>query len=188
MITKKAMTGNARHGEHQTPPSVSYLWAGAKKSATINDSGSGAGARPCWRRWRGLNIPLHTTFYCFIKLPVNHAFTSFKPFHLFRISQAYIYNSALSCIIRVRKISRLRSLRDGCFNCCRSMLSAHTLSILFFYPIVINPDTERLHAILFSIESASIFRRNIRRENVHRHSPFAKKVYKTPCKLERTMI
>nr|DAO24895.1 MAG TPA: hypothetical protein [Caudoviricetes sp.] len=68
------------------------------------------------------------------------------------------------------------------------MLSAHTLSILFFYPIVINPDTERLHAILFSIESASIFRRNIRRENVHRHSPFAKKVYKTPCKFERTMI
>ena len=135
-----------------------------------------------------LNIPLHTTFYCFIKLLVNHAFTSFKPFHLFHISQAYIYNSALSCIIRVRKISRLRSLRDGCFNCCRSMLSAHTLSILFFYPIVINPDTERLHAILFSIESASIFRRNIRRENVHRHSPFAKKVYKTPCKLERTMI
>ena len=58
------------------------------------------------------------------------------------------------------------------------MLSAHTLSILFFYPIVINPDTERLHAILFSIESASIFRRNIRRENVHRHSPFAKKFIK----------
>ncbi|RGH89531.1 hypothetical protein DW733_11150 [Ruminococcus sp. AM28-13] len=50
MITKKAMTGNARHGEHQTPPSVSYLWAGAKKSATINDSGSGAGASPCWQR------------------------------------------------------------------------------------------------------------------------------------------
>jgi|GEM_PF-6728168 len=62
-----------------------------------------------------LNIPLHTTFYCFIKLLVNHAFTSFKPFHLFRISQAYIYNSALSCIIRVRKISRLRPIkvRDG---------------------------------------------------------------------------
>ena len=157
LITKKAMTDNARHGE----------WLAEMER---------------------LNIPLHSTFYCFIKLLVNHAFTSFKPFHLFRISQAYIYNSALSCIIRVRKISRLRSLRDGCFNCCRSMLSAHTLSILFFYPIVINPDTERLHAILFSIESASIFRRNIRRENVHRHSPFAKKVYKTPCKLERTMI
>ena len=41
--------------EHQTPPSVSYLWAGTKKSATINDSGLGAGARPCWRRWRDLN-------------------------------------------------------------------------------------------------------------------------------------
>ena len=26
-----------------------------KKSATINDSGLGAGARPCWRRWRDLN-------------------------------------------------------------------------------------------------------------------------------------
>lgn len=127
-----------------------------------------------------LNIPLHTTFYCFIKLLANHAFTSFKPFFLLRVSQAYIYNSALSCIIRVRKNSRLRPIkvRDGCFNCCRSMLSAHTLSILFFYPIVINPDTERLHAILFSIESASIFRRNIRRENVHRHSPFAKKFIK----------
>lgn len=125
-----------------------------------------------------LNIPLHTTFYCFIKLLVNHAFTSFKPFHLFHISQAYIYNSALSCIIRVRKISRLRSLRDGCLNYCRSMLSAHILSILIFYHVVINPDTERLHAILFSIESASIFRRNIRRENVHRHSPFAKKFIK----------
>ena len=36
---KKAVTDNARHGEQQTPPSVSYLWAGAKKSATINDSG-----------------------------------------------------------------------------------------------------------------------------------------------------
>ena len=59
-----------------------------------------------------LNIPLHTTFYCFIKLLVNHAFTSFKPFHLFRISQAYIYNSALSCIIRVRKISRLRPIKS----------------------------------------------------------------------------
>ena len=33
------MTDNARHGEQQTPHSVSYLWAGAKKSATINDSG-----------------------------------------------------------------------------------------------------------------------------------------------------
>ena len=54
-----------------------------------------------------LNIPLHTTFYCFIKLLVNHAFTSFKLFHLFRISQAYIYNSALSCIIRVRKTSSI---------------------------------------------------------------------------------
>ena len=54
-----------------------------------------------------LNIPLHTTFYCFIKLLVNHAFTAFKPFHLFRISQAYIYNSALSCIIRVRKTSSI---------------------------------------------------------------------------------
>ena len=43
---QKAMTGNARHGEHQTSPSVSYLWAGAKKSATINDSGLSAGARP----------------------------------------------------------------------------------------------------------------------------------------------
>ena len=60
-------------------------------------------------RKKRLNIPLHSTFYCFIKLLVNHAFTSFKPFHLFRISQAYIYNSALSCIIRVRKNSRLRS-------------------------------------------------------------------------------
>ena len=59
-----------------------------------------------------LNIPLHTTFYCFIKLLVNHAFTSFKPFHLFRISQAYIYNSALSCIIRIRKISRLRPIKS----------------------------------------------------------------------------
>nr|DAZ62204.1 MAG TPA: hypothetical protein [Caudoviricetes sp.] len=58
------------------------------------------------------------------------------------------------------------------------MLSAHILSILIFYPIIINPDTKRLHAILFSIESASIFRRNIRRENVHRHSPFAKKFIK----------
>ena len=137
-----------------------------------------------------LNTPLYTAFYCFIKLLVNHAFTSFKPFHLFRISQAYIYNSALSCIIRVRKISRLRPIkvRDGCLNYCRSMLSAHILSILIFCPIVINPDTERLHAILFSIESASIFRRNIRRINVHRHSPLCKKVYKTPCKLERTMI
>ena len=38
---QKAMMDNARHGEHQTPPSVSYLWAGAKKSATINDSGFG---------------------------------------------------------------------------------------------------------------------------------------------------
>ena len=52
---QKAMTGNARHGEHQTPPSISYLWAGANKSATINDSGLGAGACPCWRRWRDLN-------------------------------------------------------------------------------------------------------------------------------------
>ena len=114
---------------------------GNKKSATINDSGLGAVARPLHCKvykqtyWAGLkfdnkkamtgnarhgewlaemerlNIPLHTTFYCFIKLLVNHAFTSFKPFHLFRISQAYIYNSALSCIIRVRKISRLRSLQ-----------------------------------------------------------------------------
>jgi len=32
---QKVMTDNARHGEHQTPPRVSYLWAGAKKSATI---------------------------------------------------------------------------------------------------------------------------------------------------------
>lgn len=62
-----------------------------------------------------LNIPLHTTFYCFIKLLANHAFTSFKPFFLLRVSQAYIYNSALSCIIRVRKNSRLRPIkvRDG---------------------------------------------------------------------------
>ncbi len=36
---QKTMTDNSRHGEHQTPPSISYLWAGAKKSATINDSG-----------------------------------------------------------------------------------------------------------------------------------------------------
>lgn len=125
-----------------------------------------------------LNIPLYTAFYCFIKLLINHAFTSFKLFHLFHISQAYIYNSALSCIIRVRKNSRLRSLRDGCLNCYRSMLSAHTLSILIFYPIIVNPNTKRLFSILFSIESASIFRRNIRRINVHRHSPFAKKFIK----------
>ena len=58
-----------------------------------------------------LNIPLHTTFYCFIKLLVNHAFALFKLFHLSRISQAYIYNSALSCIIRVRKNSRLRPIK-----------------------------------------------------------------------------
>lgn len=32
---QKAMTDNARHSEHQTSPRVSYLWAGAKKSATI---------------------------------------------------------------------------------------------------------------------------------------------------------
>ena len=43
---QKAMTGNARHGEHQKPPSVSYLWAGAKKSATINDSGLVQGHAP----------------------------------------------------------------------------------------------------------------------------------------------
>jgi len=46
---KKAMTDNARHGEQQTPPSVSYLWAGAKKIRYHNDSGLGAGARPCWQ-------------------------------------------------------------------------------------------------------------------------------------------
>ena len=74
LITKKAMTDNARHGE----------WLAEMER---------------------LNIPLHSTFYCFIKLLVNHAFTSFKPFHLFRISQAYIYNSALSCIIRVTAAS-----------------------------------------------------------------------------------
>ena len=161
----------------QTLPAYhTYGWE-QKKSATINDSGFRCRGTPLLAEMERLNIPLHTTFYCFIKLLVNHAFTSFKPFHLFHISQAYIYNSALSCIIRVRKISRLRSIkvRDGCLNYCRSMLSAHILSILIFYPIVINPDTERLHAILFSIESASIFRRNIRRENVHRHSSFAKK-------------
>ena len=158
------------------PAYHTYGWE-QKKSATINDSGFRCRGTPLLAEMERLNIPLHTTFYCFIKLLVNHAFTSFKPFHLFHISQAYIYNSALSCIIRVRKISRLRSIkvRDGCLNYCRSMLSAHILSILIFYPIVINPDTERLHAILFSIESASIFRRNIRRENVHRHSSFAKK-------------
>ena len=33
LITKKAMTGNARHGDSPNSPSVSYLWAGAKKSA-----------------------------------------------------------------------------------------------------------------------------------------------------------
>lgn len=104
---QKAMTGNARHGEHQTPPSVSYLWAGAKKSATINDSGIRCRGTPLLAEMERLNIPLHTTFYCFIKLLVNHAFTSFKPFHLFHISQAYIYNSALSCIIRVRKTSSI---------------------------------------------------------------------------------
>lgn len=84
------------------------------------------------------------------------------------------------CSYILNKISRLRPIKvqDGCLNYCRSMLSAHILSILIFYPIVINPDTERLHAILFSIESASIFRRNIRRINVHRHSPFAKKFIK----------
>ena len=109
---QKAMTDNARHGEHQTPPSVSYLWAGAKKSATINDSGIGCRSKLLLAEMERLNIPLHTTFYCFIKLLVNHAFTSFKPFHLFRISQAYIYNSALSCIIRVRKISRLRPIKS----------------------------------------------------------------------------
>ena len=32
---QKAMTDNARHSEHQTSPRVSYLRAGAKKSATI---------------------------------------------------------------------------------------------------------------------------------------------------------
>ena len=58
----------------------------------------------------GLNIPLHTTFYCFIKLLVNHAFTSFKPPFLFHVSQAYIYNSALSCTIRVRQIRRSHSI------------------------------------------------------------------------------
>lgn len=59
---------------------------------------------------QGLNIPLHTTFYCFIKLLVNHAFTSFKPPFLFHVSQAYIYNSALSCTIRVRQIRRSHSI------------------------------------------------------------------------------
>nr|DAZ36915.1 MAG TPA: hypothetical protein [Caudoviricetes sp.] len=101
------MTGNARHGEHQTPPSISYLWAGAKKSATINDSGIRCRSKLLLAEMERLNIPLHTTFYCFIKLLVNHAFTSFNPFHLFRTSQAYIYNSALSCIIRVRKTSSI---------------------------------------------------------------------------------
>lgn len=52
---KKAMTDNARHGEHQTSPRVSYLWAGAKKIRYHNDSGLGAGASSCWRRWRDLN-------------------------------------------------------------------------------------------------------------------------------------
>jgi len=47
---KKAMTGNARHGEHQTSPRVSYLWAGAKKIRYHNDSGLGAGASSCWQR------------------------------------------------------------------------------------------------------------------------------------------
>ena len=106
------MTDNARHGEQQTPPSVSYLWAGAKKSATINDSGIRCRGTHLLAEMERLNIPLHTTFYCFIKLLVNHAFTSFKPFHLFHISQAYIYNSALSCIIRVRKNSRLRPIKS----------------------------------------------------------------------------
>jgi hypothetical protein len=43
---QKAMTDNARHGEHQTPSSVSYLWAEIKKSATINDSGLVQGHAP----------------------------------------------------------------------------------------------------------------------------------------------
>ena len=41
MLHKKAVAGDARHGEHRTFPSVSYPWAVTKKSATINDSGSG---------------------------------------------------------------------------------------------------------------------------------------------------
>ena len=86
---------------------VSYPWAATKKSATINDSGIGCRSKLLLAEMERLNIPLHTTFYCFIKLLVNHAFTSFKPFHLFHILQTYIYNSALSCIIRVRKTSSI---------------------------------------------------------------------------------
>ena len=37
------------------PSQLSIPMGGDKKSATINDSGLGAGARPCWRRWRDLN-------------------------------------------------------------------------------------------------------------------------------------
>ena len=104
---QKTMTDNSRHGEHQTPPSISYLWAGAKKSATINDSGFRCRGTPLLAEMERLNTPLYTAFCCFIKLFVNHAFTSFKLFHLFRISQAYIYNSALSCIIRVCKTASI---------------------------------------------------------------------------------
>ena len=89
-------------GNTKTPPAA--LSSDNKKAMTDN-----ARHGEWLAEMERLNIPLHSTFYCFIKLLVNHAFTSFKPFHLFRISQAYIYNSALSCIIRVRKNSRLRS-------------------------------------------------------------------------------
>lgn len=41
LITKKAMTGNARHGESSELSQRIIPMGGSKKSATINDSGIG---------------------------------------------------------------------------------------------------------------------------------------------------
>ena len=87
-------------------PSISRLWAEIKKSAVINDSGYGTGARPCWCAWQESNLRPQESESCALSNWATDAYKERKSAPCFFINVLSKLSSAWQVLIRENNACR----------------------------------------------------------------------------------